>query len=91
MKTLTLFIPFLGKLSLQTRTKNQNLFKRTLRCCKTHIDFKNKIKFSSVFGFKERLPYNLMSCVVYKFSCRRFNGSYYSETDKQLKVKRTHC
>ena len=42
-KTLTLVLPFLEKLSLQTRTKIQNVLKRTLSCSKIQIVFKNQI------------------------------------------------
>ena len=40
-KTLTLVLPFLGKLSLQTTTKPQKVLKRTLSCSKIQIVFKN--------------------------------------------------
>ena len=71
-----LFLFFFWKLSLQTRT---------LSCSKIQIVFKNQINLSNVFRFKDRLPYDLMSCVVYKFQCGRCNASYYGETDRHLK------
>ena len=40
-KTLTLALPFVGKLSLQTRKKLQKVLKRTLSCSKIQIAFKN--------------------------------------------------
>ena len=86
-KTLTLALPFLVELSLQTRTKLQKVLKRTLSCAKMQIAFKNQINLSKVFHFKDGLPYNLVSCVVYKFQCGRCNASYYGETDKHLKVR----
>ena len=86
-KTLTLVPPFLGKLSLQTRTKLQKVLKRTLSCSKIQIVFKNQINLSNVFHFKDRLPYDLMSCVVSKFQCGRFNASYYGETERHLKIR----
>ena len=80
-KTLTLVLSFLGELSLQTRTKIQKVLKRTLSCAKIQIVFKNRINLSKVFRFKDRLPYDLMSCVEYKFQCGGSNASYYGETD----------
>ena len=44
------------------------------------------MKQKNVFHFKDRLPYDLVSCVVYKFQCGRCNASYYGETDRRLKV-----
>ena len=86
-KTLTLVLTFLGKLSLQTRTKLQKVLKRTLSCSKIQIVFKNQINLSKVFRFKDRLLYDLVSCVVYKFQCGRYNASYYGETDRHLKIR----
>ena len=63
----TLVLPFFGKLSLQTRTKLQKVLKRTLSCSKIQIVLKNQINLSNVLRFKDRIPYDLMSCVVYKF------------------------
>ena len=71
-KTLTLVLPFLGNLSLQTKTKLQNVLKRDL---------------SNVFRFKDRLPYELISRVIYKFQCGRCNSFYIGETDRHLKVR----
>ena len=34
-----------------------------------------------------RLPYDLVSCVVYKFQCGRCNASYYGETDRHFKLR----
>ena len=86
-KTLTLVLSFLEELSLQTRTKIQKVLKRTFSCAKIQIVFKNPIIFSKVFRFKDHLPYDLMSCVVYKFQCGKCNASYYGETDQHLKVR----
>ena len=85
-KILTLALPFLGKLSLQTRTKLHKVLKRTLSCSKIQTMFKNQINLSNVFRFKDRLPYDLMSCVAYKFQCGRCNASYDGETDRHLKI-----
>ena len=47
--------------------------------------FTNQTNLSNIFRFKDRLPYDLTSCVVYKFQCERCNASYYGETDRHLK------
>ena len=41
----------------------------------------------TVNRFKESLPYDLMSKVVYKYTCGRCNSSYYGETDSHLRVR----
>ena len=61
--------------------------KSTLNCCKLQVIFKNERKLSNVFRFKDRVPYDLVSGVVYEYTCGRCNSSYYGETERHLKVR----
>ena len=58
-----------------------------MNCCKFQIVFKSYRKLANVFGFKDRLPFNLVSGVIHKYTCGRCNSSYYGETDRHLKVR----
>ena len=84
-KTLFLSLPYLGEISLQTRTKLRKSFKGLLNSCKLQIVFKSQRKLSNVLRFKDRLPFDLVSGVVYKYTCGRCNSTYYGETDRHLK------
>ena len=75
-KTLILSLPYLGDISLQTRTKLRKSFKNILNCCKLQIVFKSQRKLANVFQFKDCLPFDLLSGVVYKYTCERCNSSY---------------
>ena len=86
-KTLIPSLPYLGDISLQTRTKLRKSFKNILNCCKLQIVFKSQRKLANVFRFKDRLPFDLVSGVVYKYTCGRCNSFYYGETDRHLKVR----
>ena len=86
-KTLFLSLPYLGEISLQTRTKLRKSLKGLLNSCKLQIVFKSQRKLSNLFRFKDRLPYDLVSGVVYKYMCGRCNSTYYGETDRHLKVR----
>ena len=86
-KTLILSLPYLGDISLQTRTKLRKSFKDILNCCKLQIVFKSQRKLANVFRFKDRLPFDLVSGVVYKYTRGRCSSSYYGETDRHLKVR----
>ena len=55
-KTLFLVIPYLGPLSLQTRTKLRKSLKGTLNCCKLQIEFKSQNKLAKAFRFKDCIP-----------------------------------
>ena len=59
----------------------------TLNCCKLQVIFKNKRKLSNMFRFKDRVPCDLVSRVVYEYTFGRCNSSYYGETERHLKVR----
>ena len=86
-KTLFLVLPYLGPLSLQTRTKLRKSLKGILNCCKLEIVFKSQNKFAKAFRFKNRIPKELTSGVVYKFQCGLCNESYYGECVRHLNVR----
>ena len=80
-------LPYLGNISLQTRTKLKKSFKGILNCCKLQIVFKNQRKLASVFRFKDRLPDDLVARVVYKYTYGKCKSSYYGEMDRHLKFR----
>ena len=86
-KTLFLVLPYLGPLSLQTRTKLRKYLKGILNCCKLQIVFKSQNKLAKAFRFKDRIPKKLSSGVIYKFQCGFCNESCYSECIRHLNVK----
>ena len=86
-KTLFLVLPYLGPLSLQTRTKLRKSLKGILNCCKLQIVFKSQNKLAKAFRFKDRIPKKLTSGVVYKFQCGLCNQSYYGECVRHLNVR----
>ena len=49
--------------------------------------FKSEIKHSHMFRFKDCVPYDLVSVVVYEYTCGRCNSSYYGDTERHLKVR----
>ena len=67
-KPLFLVLPYLGRLSLQTRTKLRKFLKGILNCCKLQIVFKSQNKLAKTFRFKDRILKELTSGVVYNFS-----------------------
>ena len=86
-KTLVLVLPYLGPLSLQIRTKLRKSLKVILNCCKLQIVFKSQNKLAKAFRFKDRIPKELISGVVYKFQCGFCNEWYYGERVRHLNVR----
>ena len=82
-----LSLPYLDEIFLQTRTKLRKSLQGLRNSCKLQIVFKSQRKLSHVFRFKDRLPLDLVSGVVYKYMCGRCNSTNYGETDRHLKVR----
>ena len=78
-KDLVIELPFLGALSLDLRTRLRNSISKNLPFCKIRVIFKSSAGISNFFQFKDKMPYCLLSNVVYKFSCGRCNATYYGE------------
>ena len=86
-KTLLLVLLYIGTLSLQTRTKLRKSLKGILNCCKLQIVFKSQNKLAKAFRFKDRIPKELTSGVVYKFQCGLCNESYCDECVRHFNVR----
>ena len=72
---------------MQTRTKLQQALKDVLNCCKLEIIFKCQTRLSNSFFYKDPIPKDLISGVVYKFQCGLCNESYYSESIRHLDIR----
>ena len=86
-KELSITLPYLGNLSLAIRTRLQNSINRNLPFCKIKVIFKSTTRLGNFFRFKDKVPFNLRSNVVYKFSCGRCNATYYGETCRHLNIR----
>ena len=84
---LVLVLPYLSSISLQNRTKLKNSLKKILYCCKLQIVFKNKTRFGNNFHFKDQVPNDLTSGVVYKFQCGLCSDFYYGQFVRHLNVR----
>ena len=86
-KRLLLVLPYLGIISLQTRTKLQQALKSALNCCKLEIIFKCETRLSNSFRYKDPVPKGLISGVAYKFQCGLCNESYNGESIRDLDIR----
>ena len=84
-KELFIVLPYLGNLSLALRARLHNSINKNLPFCKIKVIFKSTTRLINFFRFKDKVPFNLRSNVVYKFSCCRCNATYYAETCRKLK------
>ena len=72
---------------MQTITKLQQALKGVLNCCKLEIVFKCQARLSNSFCYKDPIPKDLISGVVYKFQCGLCNESYYGESIRHLDIR----
>ena len=86
-KPLRLVLPYLGTISLQTRTKLQKSIKGVRICCKLQVIFKIQNKLYNNFRFKGPVPQILTPGVLYKFQCGLCYESYYRECIRHLPVR----
>ena len=61
--------------------------KSATNCCKLQVIFKSERNLSNMFRYKDSAPYDLVSDVVYEFTCGRCNSSYHDETKIHLNVR----
>ena len=86
-KELFIVLPYLGTLSSNLKQKLRTCFKNSLPQCNIRIIFKSANRLSSLFRFKDVIPKELQSDLVYKFSCGNCNVTYYGKTERHLKVR----
>ena len=86
-KDLMIILPYLGKLSLQIRTRINGAMKNKLPHSNFRIVFQSKCKLINFFTFKDKIPIFLRSGIVYKFKCGGCNATYNGKTKRHFKVR----
>ena len=86
-KDLMIVLPYLGKLSLQIRTRINRVMRNKLPHCNLRIVFQTKCKLINFFTFKDKIPVFLRSGIVYKFKCGGCNATYYGKTKHHFKIR----
>ena len=67
-----------------------NLFKLAktyFPCCKIQVVFKSDKRLGSFFSFKDRVPLNVRSLLIYKFTCSSCNSAYVGKTKRHFLVR----
>ena len=86
-KELFIVLPYLGTLSSNVKQKLRTCFKNSLPQCNIKIILKLTNCLSSLFRFKDVIPKQLPSHLVYRFSCGNCNVTYYGKTERHLNVR----
>ena len=81
-KQLIITLPYLGKLSLQIRTRINRIMKNKLPYCNVQFVFQTKCKISNFLHLK-----TMRSGIVYKFQWGSCIATYYGKTKRHFKVR----
>ena len=79
-KELICVLPFLGKRSMQLRTRLVNSLESNLKFCKLKVIFQSPCKLNSLFRYKDSLQKKIRSDIVYRYMCSNCKVTYYGKT-----------
>ena len=88
-KVIRIFLPYIGIDSQRLKSKLGKTVHSMFPYCKLQVIFKSNTTLGSFFRFKDRLPQNLRSLILYKFTCINCNIDYYGKTKRQFEVRRS--
>ena len=86
-KKLILSLEFLGKHSLEIKNRLEKIVNEQIPFCKLSVVFSSKNKLRNFFLFKDKVPIDLKSLVLYKFTCSDCNITYIGKTSRHYQVR----
>ena len=86
-KKLIFSLEYLGKSSLEIKKRLERVIQEQINFCKIDIVFSSKKKLRNCFAFKDKIPKNLKSLVLYKFTCSDCNVTYIGKTKRHYQVR----
>ena len=79
-RELICILPYLGKASLDLRTKLRQTIEKNLPFCKLIILFGSTCRLNTLFHFKDSLEKKIHSGIIYHYRCSNCNVTYYRKT-----------
>ena len=86
-KKLFISLPFFGLLSDELAVFLKEILPEYYPQINFNLCFKNSFTIASFFNYKDRLPADLCSNVIYEYTCGTCNSSYIGSTTKQSKIR----
>ena len=78
--TVAVFLPFVGKKSLQLRSKLVKSVQNNLSFCHLKVVFQSPYKLHTLLHFKDTLDKKIHSHLVYRYLRSSCNATYYGKT-----------
>ena len=86
-KVINISLPFMGIDSLKIRSELTKLAKTYFPACKIQVMFHSGNRLGSFFRFKDKVPLNARSLILYKFTCSSCNSAYVGKTKRHFLVR----
>ena len=83
-KDVFMTLPYFGYQSVKLKNDLTDLINNTFPFIKANIILINNTTIGSFFKFKDRLPSEMQSSLIYMFSCDQTGSSYIGETRRHL-------
>ena len=79
-KEIVCVLPFIGKKSLQLRSRLVKFTQKNLKFCSLNVIFQSPCKLHALFKFKDSLDKKIRSDLIYRYTCSNCNVTYYGRT-----------
>ena len=87
-KTIHASFPYLGPTSEKLRSELESITTKFFPFVKLELVFTNTLKIGSLFRYKDALPFNMRSSVIYDYCCSRCgSGRYVGSTNRPLYMR----
>ena len=86
-KELRICIPYLGTQSLNIKKKLIKVISNYSPHCKINVIFNSSNRLRNFFGFKDKVPTDVRSHLLYRYTCSRCNSVYLGETRRHYLVR----
>ena len=86
-KVLIMCLPYLGRETLSIKKRLKKLFSSQFNAFELKFVFKSGLKVGNFLNFKDILPIDVRSLVVYKYSCSHCNVTYIGKTKRHHLVR----
>ena len=88
-KELICVLSFIGKKSIQLRSKLVKSIQNNLSFCHLKVAFQSPNKLRTLFRCKDTLDEKMCSDLVYRYSCSSCNATYYVKTYRHVLTRVT--
>lgn len=85
VQKISIVMPYLGNMSNFMKKRIKNLVTKNLVNCDLNIIFSSPKRLRDILKFKDQIPLNLRSFVIYKFKCSSCNATYIGKTFRHFK------